>query len=186
MSTLIDFINVALDYLVLVADIIIVLALGLMAYDKFRPGRLTLIKNFVVRRSVVLAGLVALTATLGSLFFSEIMHYEPCKLCWLQRIFMYPLPLLLALALIKKDNQIRPYAMMLAVIGAALALYHYVLQVGQIHYQALENLVNCGTVGYSPSCTSYFFLSFGYITIPMMSLSAFVLIIVILQNRLKQ
>jgi len=170
-----------LNYLTLVADALIVLIVLIWLYDKFKfTVKLSRLKVWLDRNFLWPALIVSITATLGSLFFSEIMRYEPCKLCWLQRIFMYPLPLLFILALAKKDRFIRPYALLLSVVGGLLALYHYILQVGQMYFQEIESLINCSNVGYSPSCTSYFFLTFGYITIPMMSLSAFVLLILIL------
>lgn len=118
--------------------------------------------------------IVALTATLGSLFFSEIAGYEPCKLCWIQRIFMYPQVLILGLALERKDKTILPYVLVLSSIGALIAGFHYYIQLSPT-----SALVPCSTVGVSVSCTERSFTHFGYITIPMMALSAFILSIII-------
>lgn len=71
---------------------------------------------------------VSFIATLGSLYLSEIMKYEPCTLCWYQRILMYPLVLLLGTAIIRKDYRIGIYSLTLAIIGACIAAYHYSLQ----------------------------------------------------------
>ena len=70
-----------------------------------------------------LAWVVALVATLGSLYLSEVLGYRPCKLCWYQRIAMYPLALTLGLAAFRDDLRVRIYAIPLAAIGAAVALY---------------------------------------------------------------
>ncbi|WP_249686020.1 disulfide oxidoreductase, partial [Bacillus velezensis] len=64
-------------------------------------------------------------ATLGSLYFSEIMKFEPCVLCWYQRIFMYPFVLWLGIAVVKKDYLIASYSLPIASIGACISLYHY-------------------------------------------------------------
>lgn len=122
----------------------------------------------------ILAFSVALTATSGSLFFSEVAKFTPCLLCWWQRIFMYPQTLLLAMGIIKNDKNIADYAMGLSLVGAAIALYHYFIQFGG------GKIIPCEVVGYSVSCSQRFSLEFGYITIPMMSLSAFVAIFLLM------
>ncbi len=129
---------------------------------------------------------VSLTAVLGSLFFSEIVGYEPCKLCWWQRIFMYPLPLLSFIALIRKKDNLTPYLLPMSLIGAAIAGYHYFLQVGNLYNLPVDKFAPCSAVGYSASCVTSFFLKFGYITIPMMSLVAFALISLILAVSLRK
>lgn len=134
-------------------------------------------KKFVVsfiNSNVLLFGLfVALAGTLGSLFYSEIAGYAPCKLCWIQRIFMYPQVLLFGIALWKKDKKVWMYAVPLSVIGGAIAMYHYMLQIG-----ILGKNLPCSSVGYSARCSEQFMLTFGYITIPMMAITAFALIII--------
>lgn len=121
---------------------------------------------FVQKHGMLLAFIVALTATLGSLFYSEILGYEPCKLCWYQRIFIYPQVILLGLALWKKDTHIIKYSLALAIIGGLIATNHYILQVTGV------SILPCSAVGYSVSCSKIFVLRFGYITIPMMAVSA--------------
>ena len=80
-------------------------------------------------------------ATLGSLYFSEIMKFEPCVLCWYQRIFMYPFVLWLGIAVAKKDYRIASYSLPIATIGACISLYHYAIQKSQ-HFQLLGQLVD--------------------------------------------
>lgn len=126
------------------------------------------------QRALPGAFVVSLIATLGSLFYSEVAGFTPCKLCWFQRIFMYPLPIILGLGLLKKDKKIAKYGLVLSLIGAVIALYHYWLQVSGVES------VSCSLVGYSPSCSNYFFLRFGYITIAMQSLTAFGMISLLL------
>lgn len=126
--------------------------------------------NFITKRAFLLAFIVALVSMLGSLTYSDIIGYEPCKLCWFQRILMYPQVILLGIALYKKDYRIADYSIALSVIGAVLAGYHYLLQIG------IAPALPCSAVGYSASCSQRFVLQYGYITIPMMAFSAFVLI----------
>lgn len=130
--------------------------------------------DFFSKRAILFAFLVSLAAALGSLFYSEIAGYTPCKLCWYQRIFMYPQTLLFAIALWKKDKGIVKYSLGMSIAGGLLALYHYLLQTGVVSGQS------CGVVGYSASCSQRFVMEYGYMTIPLMSLTAFVLIIALL------
>lgn len=112
---------------------------------------------------------VSLTATMGSLFFSEIRGYEPCELCWIQRIFMYPLVLILGVAYVQKNARIAVTTAIFSVIGGAISLYHYGLQ--KVSFLS-ENAPACGRV----SCTGEYINIFGFITIPFLALTAFVLI----------
>ena len=111
-------------------------------------------------------------ATFGSLYLSEIALFNPCKYCWFQRIFMYPLVVLTLIALVKKDlRRIYDYILGLSVIGTLIAAYHYFLQFGPLPPKP------CAVVGYyAESCSDKLFVQFGYVTIPMMALSVFVVV----------
>lgn len=135
--------------------------------------------RLVANNAVLFSLIVAVLATAGSLFYSEIAGYEPCKLCWFQRIFMYPQVILLAIALWKRDDHIRLYSIWLSAVGAVIAAYHYLLQIGVISGGP------CSAVGYSVSCAQRFVLQHGYITIPMMALTAFLMITVFMATRTK-
>lgn len=138
------------------------------------------VPEMIRTHALPLAFTVALFATLGSLTYSEILGYEPCKLCWFQRIFMYPQALILGLALWGKhkgSKALLDTSLILSMIGAAVAFYHYLMQLGIVPEGS------CGAVGYSVSCAQRFVMTFGYITIPMMALSAFLLIIMSLRLR---
>lgn len=119
-----------------------------------------------------LAFVVATTATLGSLYLSEIVHLIPCTFCWYQRIAMYPLVVLLGVAAWRKDDGIRIYAATLASIGAVIAAYHRLIQ-------AFPDLSgsSCST---GVPCTAAYFTEFGFVTIPYMALSGFLLILALL------
>jgi disulfide bond formation protein DsbB len=114
--------------------------------------------------------LVSVLATGGSLIFSELLNFTPCIMCWFQRIFMYPIALISGLAFFKKDKRIVFYSAALSIAGALLAAYHYLGQLNE------NTTLPCSAIGYSVSCSDSFFLQFGYITIPFMALTAFLLI----------
>ncbi len=120
------------------------------------------------------AFLVSLTATLGSLFFSEVAKFQPCILCWYQRIMMYPQSILFYLAVIRNEKVLTPYLIVLNTIGAVIATYHYLIQ-----RLPTMNILPCQAAG-EVSCTKGYTLYFGYITIPLMALTAFLLNIIFL------
>ncbi len=117
-----------------------------------------------------LAAGVAIIATMGSLYLSEVVHLIPCKLCWYQRIAMYPLAVILPMAAFRKDGLARLYVATIAAIGAGIAVYHRVIQA----YPTLDT-GSCSATG--PSCSSPLVEKFGFVTIPYMALSAFLLIL---------
>ena len=168
--TLIEFANLKLAVLTVIAQVFLLLS---VAYFLFFQKDYPAIKKFFSKYGLTLSLIVALSATAGSLFYSEVAGYTPCTLCWYQRIFMYPQVFLLGLAMIKKDRGIIKYSLLLSAAGWLLAAYHYLMQIGFING-------SCAVVGYSASCTKLFVMRFGYITIPLMSLTAFSAIIVLL------
>lgn len=123
----------------------------------------------MIRRSILpyLAWGIALVATVGSLFFSEVMGLPPCVLCWYQRIAMYPLVLIIGGGILTQDNRLRFYALPLCVAGLLISIYHNLLYYGILP----ESILPC-TAGVS--CTSRQIEWLGFITIPLMALAAFV------------
>ncbi len=122
---------------------------------------------------IFICWLVAAISTLGSLFFSDVMDLPPCALCWYQRVFMFPLVIILVSGLFPLDKKITRYALPLAVCGWAVAFYHYLLYSGFIP----ERIQPCRQ---GVSCTETYLDLFGFLTIPMLSLLAFSIIIVLL------
>lgn len=116
---------------------------------------------------------MALVATMGSLYFSEVMHLPPCLLCWYQRIAMYPLVAILAVGILRKDKAVALYALPSVLIGLGIAIYHNLL-----YWKILPESIAPCTLGVS--CTTKFFEWFGFVTIPFMSLMAFVVLTVLL------
>ena len=157
------------------AGIVVFLAGALVAtfskpFKKWREG----ILKTIAHSCRLMAFIVALTAMSGSLFFSEVAKYTPCILCWWQRIFMYPQTLLIGLGIVKNDKQIADYARGMSLVGMVIAGYHYYIQLGG------NKFIPCSTVGYSVDCAQRFTMEFGYITIPMMSLTAFTAIFLLM------
>jgi disulfide bond formation protein DsbB len=118
-----------------------------------------------------LAWIQSLFALFGSLYFSEILHYPPCTLCWYQRICLYPLALLLPIGLLYKDRNIYRYVLPLAIVGFLISCYQNLL-----YYRVLpENLAPCS---FGVSCTTKYVEYFGFISIPLLALLATTVIII--------
>ncbi len=126
-----------------------------------------------------IAWLQALIATVGSLFFSEVMHFTPCVLCWYQRILMYPLVLILAIGILTKDKKIHRYVLPLSLVGFCISFYHNLL-----YYKIIPESIGPCVAGVS--CTTKFFAWFGFVTIPLLALIAFAVIIAMMVLQYKQ
>jgi len=116
----------------------------------------------------LLAWMVATVATLGSLYYSEIAHFVPCRLCWYQRVVMYPLAVILLVGLLLRDHRVRWYAAPFVVIGAPLSLYHWLVERGVF----TESKSCSATV----PCSIPWFEELGYVTLAFMAMSGFLLI----------
>jgi len=114
-----------------------------------------------------LAWLIALLATVGSLFFSEVMQLPPCVLCWYQRIATYPLVLIIGTGIILRDSRMKIYALPLCLVGLAVSIYHNLIYYGVIP----AGLTPC-TEGVPCNAVQIEWL--GFITIPLLGLGAFV------------
>lgn len=162
--TIISIVNLVLSSLTVIGQVIIGFAvISLIIHNE------KLVQLFG-KGAILFSFIVALIATLGSLFYSEIAGFEPCKLCWIQRIFMYPQAILLGIALWRKSYETYQ-SIILSLIGAVIAGYHYLLQIG------VAPELPCSAVGFSAACSQRFVMQFGYITIPMMAFTAFLLML---------
>jgi disulfide bond formation protein DsbB len=125
-----------------------------------------------------LCWLIAGISTLGSLFFSEIMQFAPCILCWYQRIFLFPLIFIFTTGLFTGDKSVVHYALPLAVAGWLIAFYHNLLYAGIIP----ASIQPCSR---GVSCTEDYISMFGFLTIPLLSLLSFsaILALLIILNR---
>jgi len=124
--------------------------------------------------AVSFAWVIATTATLGSLYYSDIANLEPCRLCWYQRIAMYPLVVVLGIAALRRDVAVRIYAVPLAVVGAFIAGYHYLIQ----WYPSLEG----GACGTGIPCSSPYIWRWEFLSIPFMALMGFLAVIALLYS----
>ncbi len=124
----------------------------------------------ILKKNILyLAFFTALTGMLGSLYFSEIQHLAPCILCWYQRIALYALVLILGIGIWDNDRNVSRYALPFSVIGGLIGIYHNLLYYGVIP----EQLAPCRL---GVSCTQATISWFGFITIPLLSLTAFIVI----------
>jgi disulfide bond formation protein DsbB len=128
-------------------------------------------RNFLKHHLHYLAWTTALVAMGGSLFFSNVLGYPPCVLCWYQRIFLYPLVFILGTGILRRDHNMYYYALPLALIGWGISIYHNLLYFKIIP----ESLAPCVA---GISCTTKFIEYFGFITIPFLSFLAFTVIII--------
>ena len=115
---------------------------------------------------------VAGGAMLGSLYFSEVANYIPCRFCWFQRIAMYPIALIGLVAFIRRDAGARFYVLPMAAIGACISGWHYLIE-----WRPGLDTGSCSATG--PSCTDIWFRSFGFLTLAGMALIGFVALIVV-------
>lgn len=160
-----DSINYIISLGGIFSHIIIALLLSILIFKKYNS-----FTDFVGRNGLLLSWAVALVGLVTSLYYSEVAGFEPCVLCWYQRIFLYPLVFILYVAIIRKnDKTIFPYAFTLSIIGTLLAVYHTYVQFFAV------TPVTCSFSGGVP-CNETYFVNFGYISIPVLSLTAFVLI----------
>lgn len=123
----------------------------------------------------------ALVATFGSLYFSEVMHLPPCVLCWYQRILMYPIVLIGAVGIIRRDKALSFYVLPLSILGWLISVYHNLL-----YYKIIPESITPCQLGVS--CTTRQIEWLGFITIPLLSLVVFTIINVcfILYSRMER
>jgi len=122
---------------------------------------------------IFLCFLVASIATFGSLFFSEVMNFVPCSMCWYQRIFMYPLVLIFLANLLYPDDKVFKYSMLLVVTGLAFSIYHNLLMFDIIP----ESVVPCVS---GVPCSTEYINWFGFVTIPLLSLISYSTLFILL------
>ncbi|MST04381.1 MAG: disulfide bond formation protein B [Candidatus Pacebacteria bacterium] len=127
---------------------------------------------FLKKRGLLILFLISLVATLGSLIYSSVIGFDPCVLCIWQRIFLFPQVIILAIALKKKYSGIVDYLIPLTIIGGIIALYHVYISLG---FNQLG--IPCGANPGETSCLIQYVNEFGYITIPVMSLTVYAYIL---------
>jgi disulfide bond formation protein DsbB len=158
--------------------IVLIVAIAALFSERAR-GWLREARDSLVGSEVWIAWAVALIATLGSLFFSEISQFIPCRLCWFQRIGMYPLAAILLIAAWRRDTRGAVfYGMPLAIFGAIVAIYHIYIE---YHPEAETAACKIGA-----PCATKWIDKVGYITIPVLALTAFLTVIALLSMALSR
>lgn len=154
-----------------VCQIIAAALLLLLIIERFTQRKFRVL-NFLGTYGIHFVFFISIASTAISLFYSEILGFVPCGLCWFQRIFLYPQIFMTAIALYKKDSKIADYLIGLSISGAIIALYQHYLQMGG------SALVPCPASG--ADCAQRFLFEFGYITFPLMSFTIFMLMIALM------
>ncbi|MFE1244235.1 disulfide oxidoreductase [Fictibacillus sp. NPDC058756] len=123
----------------------------------------------MTNKPLLIAWLASVIATLGSLYFSEVLQFVPCTFCWYQRILMYPMVILLGIAFYHQDLRITRYILPLSILGVFVSGYHYALQ----KIPALKAFETCSS---GVPCSGQYINWLGFITIPLLALIGFVII----------
>jgi disulfide bond formation protein DsbB len=159
-----------------VLDVLAVIFFVILITPLRRYGKTGRLAEFFGERAIIFGFLIAFLAAAGSLFYSNVAGFAPCELCWWIRVLLYPQAILLFIALFKNNSAarnsiVRLNSIVLSAIGGLIALYQTFLQLGVIG----NDLIPCDATGVS--CQHVYFLSYGYVTIPTMALTTFVLIL---------
>jgi disulfide bond formation protein DsbB len=164
--------------LTLVADavVVIAIAIGLAALVSRRARDVAIsIARAIGPQSILLAWIVAIVATTGSLYYSEHAGFAPCTLCWYQRIVMYPLVLVLGVAWLRRDGKAWITALPFVVLGAPLSLYHWLVE-------RVPSIAASSSCSLEAPCATPWFEKLGFVTLAWMAMSSFLLIGVLLAS----
>lgn len=155
----------------LLTYVALILATGVYALRKlgYSFERLNSVERFMSSHSRKIVLGFASLATLGSLYMSNFLGYDPCRLCWFQRIFMYPLVLLSGTSIFLDKSDLRDYALPLVIVGVPIAFIHGIVQ-------RFDQFSSAGCSVTSISCSTEYTFHYGFITIPFMALAAFLAI----------
>ena len=153
---------------VLVSQIVFPVGLVLLFHKDFRNR----VYRFVNLYVLWLLLFVSSTAVVGSISLSQIAGFVPCELCWIQRIFLFSQPILLLVAMVRREKSIVSYLLPLSILGAIVSIYHSIVQWG---YGG--SLLGCTSVG--GECAKVYIHQYGYITIPFMAFTTFAYLILI-------
>jgi disulfide bond formation protein DsbB len=161
-----SFSNTFLALLTIVSQIALAVEVGYLATASREKRRQHY--QFIARYFLWAGIIISVGSFLGSIYYSNIIGFEPCSLCWWERMFIYPQIIIFAVAIAKRDRGVADYILPLSVIGALFSWYHTYLSLGG------TPIITCGTEGVS--CAKRYVFEFGYVTIPVMVLTAFLLL----------
>lgn len=178
MPVYLDIVNKVLALGTIVLQVVILAVLIHLIFFRKRDNQfLILVKKY----TFILGFLVALGSFVLSLFYSNVVGYPPCELCWIQRIFLYPQLILFGMELYKRDRSIVDFSIVFATIGSLVSIYHVYVENGGT--KGLACATGTSVAGAtSVSCYTRYIYEFGYVTMPIMSLTVSLLIIVLLVN----
>lgn len=131
-------------------------------------------REYAMRFALLLTG----ASMFGSLYFSDIADYAPCKLCWYQRICMYGIALVSLVGVVRRERVAAPYVTVLASVGLVISAYHYLVE----WFPRLESDVCSLDV----PCTTVWFRMFGFVTLPFMAGVAFLSVILVMAAERKR
>ena len=171
-ETLTDLLNKVFSILSIVSIIFSIIIITIFIIKSPKNNFVLNSKKFLTEYNILFAWTIASLASIGSLFYSEISGFVPCTYCWYERIAMYPLVVVLGIGMMIKNRQTWLFGLPLSSIGLLITIYHYQLQIFPN-----QNSFSCST---EVSCTGTWIMEFGFITMPFMALSTFLLISVLL------
>ena len=175
-----EFVSLTFALLAVALQIVVVAFVALAAVSRASAGArgaADAVRRLLRGSELWLAWVIALVASLGSLYFSEVADFIPCQLCWYQRIAMYPLALILFIGAVARDVRGAYYALGLPLVGAVIAGYHIFIE-----YFPERESPGC-KIG--APCSVKWIDELGYVTIPVLALTAFAAIAVLLVLRLR-
>lgn len=170
-----DAVTATLSTLAVLLQVLVLLLVLLAIASLFSQGArraLAGLRDTFAGSELWIAFAIALVATAGSLFFSEYSDFIPCRLCWMQRIAMYPLVIILLVGAIRRDRAAVYYALPFPIIGIIIGSYHKYIE---INPEAESTGCKMGA-----PCSTKWIEEFGYITLPVLALSAFSAILALL------
>jgi disulfide bond formation protein DsbB len=154
--------------------VVVFLATNLIFFRK----RSNLILSFFKKYTFYFGFASAFFAVSLSLFYSNIVGFPPCELCWIQRIFLYPQLILFTMELYKRDKSMVDFGIVFASFGSIVSMYHIYIENGGSSSLPCSATKVVGQV----SCATRYIYEFGYVTIPIMSLTLSLFILIILLN----
>lgn len=177
-ESLANFLNYYLSLATLLGAVVLVVWLLALVYSHSANKKIKLFSP-LSEYALPIGFLVTLVGVFLSLYYSQVLGYEPCELCWFQRIFLYPQVILFAIAWWKKDTKIYPYIIGLSAVGLFIAGYHHLLQIGYDLYKP------CSSALFAVSCSKPSFIEFGFVSFPFMAVVMFGFLILLSVTAMK-
>lgn len=174
MPTYLDTFNAILSFgAICLQAVTLVLVFALIFTPRTHPVRV-----FFKKHTFLFSFILAFSAVALSLFYSEVIGFPPCELCWVNRIFIYPLAILMGMELYKKDKAIVDQAIVLSLLSVLTSIFHIYIERGG------ESALPCASpdVVNQVSCATRYVYEFSYVTIPVMAFSAVFFILMLLIN----